>query len=496
MSKLKKAIITVLLSLLTVMPCVSVAACGNNERADESGDNKSSVGYENGTPYGLYTDLQFSLNGENGLVSASVKNRFTLFPSTVTVNVELYRSDAYQESVENMTLAASNSIHDLDQGKTVTASASTDGKKSYWKARTRYKIDNKSWKEKFSETVYMDENGIKTDAPAPVPDDREYYISDFLQDYKTAIAFVKLPLPEDWEDRYLISAEASGTIFKSKEQFNTVKDLFGEIKLNPYKESFMETQLKHGVYIMYGFLSFSIATELSDGSKVYLYIDDTFKDFWQANLFVHYYKEENGKTLFSKYLTAIVSDETKQALIDYTIKVYEENHNINSSASEWVEFTDLMEGKVLSANVDMLINMRHYNAEDKLIPERRLEFKVKEEGVSSIKQAINPIKITQFDMEMNLSGSKASGWFNSACKLAEYSLIVNFDNNKSIKIYKHESYKRSFGINLYVVYNDGETTVNYTGLIDDETYKTLKELTVNIYEKQFRDSLMNALNQI
>lgn len=322
MSKLKKTIITVLLSLLTVMPCVSVAACGNNETSDESGDNKSSVGYENGTPYGLYTDLQFSLNGENGLVSASVKNKFTLFPSTVTVNVELYRSDACQESVENMTLAASNSIHDLDQGKTVTASASTDGKKSYWKARTRYKIDNKSWKENFSETVYMDENGIKTDAPAPVPDDREYYISDFLQDYTKTQAFILVPRPNDGKNHELWYAGAHRTFYRSEKELNTVKDLFGEIKLNPCEETFVKTQLKNGMPVFLDFLPFSLFAQFNDGSKVNIYIDDTYQDFWGANLFVEYWKDENGKTLFDKCFTATVSDETMQALIDYTTNIY------------------------------------------------------------------------------------------------------------------------------------------------------------------------------
>ena len=46
---------------------------------------------------------------------ATAKNKFTLFPSVVTVRVELYISDTYQDNYTNMTLVASNYINDLDR---------------------------------------------------------------------------------------------------------------------------------------------------------------------------------------------------------------------------------------------------------------------------------------------------------------------------------------------------------------------------------------------
>ena len=162
MKKMKKAIMSVMAVMLTAVQSVAFASCGN-KTADSGSEKKTSVTEENGAPLGIYTDLQFVLNGENGTVTASVKNKFTLFPSTVTVNLELYRSYDLQDSVSSMTLIASNNIYDLDQGETLSVTASTEGRQSFWKARARYKIDNKPWQERLSETVLFDKDGNKTD---------------------------------------------------------------------------------------------------------------------------------------------------------------------------------------------------------------------------------------------------------------------------------------------------------------------------------------------
>lgn len=111
------------------------------------------------TPRGLYTSLSLSINGGNGKVWATVKNDFTLFPSTVKVIVELYSSDTYQESHLNMTLVSINNIDDLDMGKTIVAEASTGGVQKYWQARMRYKIDNGSWENRNTTTVLYDAEG-------------------------------------------------------------------------------------------------------------------------------------------------------------------------------------------------------------------------------------------------------------------------------------------------------------------------------------------------
>ncbi len=65
----------------------------------------------------------------------------------------------YQESYKNMILANKTYIADLDQGKTLTASASTEGETRYWQARMYYRIDNGSWEEKMTGTYLVDGQG-------------------------------------------------------------------------------------------------------------------------------------------------------------------------------------------------------------------------------------------------------------------------------------------------------------------------------------------------
>lgn len=96
----------------------------------------------------LLTNLEIALNGGDGEVWTTVKNKFTLFPSTVYVIVQLYVSDVYCEDYKDMTLVASNSTMDLDLGKTIEARASTGGKQCYWMGRMRYKIDGDPWDER------------------------------------------------------------------------------------------------------------------------------------------------------------------------------------------------------------------------------------------------------------------------------------------------------------------------------------------------------------
>lgn len=322
MSKVKKLFISVLSVLLIVAQSVAFASCGN-KTADSGSEKKTSVTEENGAPLGIYTDLQFALNGENGTVTASVKNKFTLFPSTVTVNLELYRSYDLQDSVSSMTLIASNNIYDLDQGETLSVTASTEGRQSFWKARARYKIDNKPWKESLSETVLFDKDGNKTELPDTIPDDREYYISDFLQDYTKTVAFIRVAPPQDKKDYWYTGAH--GTFFESEEELNVIKDLFGEIKLDRHNEPFAKEQLGQGILFSYSALPFRIQTKLDDGTNIHLYIDD-LQEIWDFNLFVEYCKE-NEKTPIYKYFTATVSDEMKQALIDYTTSLFWDANN-------------------------------------------------------------------------------------------------------------------------------------------------------------------------
>lgn len=95
--------------------------------------------------YGVTTSLSLSINSGDGKVWATVKNDFTLLPSTVVVIVQLYSSDTYAESYTEMELVCMNSIADLDMGKTISTEAETGGVEKFWLARMRYKIDSNVW---------------------------------------------------------------------------------------------------------------------------------------------------------------------------------------------------------------------------------------------------------------------------------------------------------------------------------------------------------------
>ena len=111
-------------------------------------------------PYGLMTSLTLSIGGEKGVITASVKNTFTLFPATVRVVVELYNSDTFQESYTTMELVCRNMISDLNMGSTVQTQSSTNGEQKYWKARMYYKIDAKDWQQRETEAVLYGADGI------------------------------------------------------------------------------------------------------------------------------------------------------------------------------------------------------------------------------------------------------------------------------------------------------------------------------------------------
>lgn len=97
---------------------------------------------------GIYTSLSISLNGGDSKVWTTVRNDFTLFPSTVFVIVQLYSSYTYCEDYRDMTLVTATSTTDLNMGESIVAEASTGGEQKYWLGRMRYKVDNKDWEER------------------------------------------------------------------------------------------------------------------------------------------------------------------------------------------------------------------------------------------------------------------------------------------------------------------------------------------------------------
>ena len=53
-----------------------------------------------------------------------------------------------------MDLVAWDHIDDLDQGHELSVTVPTNGEQKYWRARARYKFDNRDWVEKLT-PVYL-----------------------------------------------------------------------------------------------------------------------------------------------------------------------------------------------------------------------------------------------------------------------------------------------------------------------------------------------------
>lgn len=145
---------------LFIFACgITLAYTQNGIVANAAQDEMSNENVEGVETRGIYTSLSLSMDGGSGRVWATAKNEVTIFPSTVRVTVELYCSDVYYASYENMTLAASNSISDLNMGESITVNCSTGGKQKYWQGRMVYKIDNKAPESKVTMAMIFDANG-------------------------------------------------------------------------------------------------------------------------------------------------------------------------------------------------------------------------------------------------------------------------------------------------------------------------------------------------
>ncbi|MDE5539999.1 MAG: hypothetical protein K2J20_05890, partial [Bacilli bacterium] len=107
-----------------------------------------SEGSGNDNARGIYAKLSLSINAKNGIVTATVKNDFTIGNSKIPVVVELYSSYTFQEYTSNMQLESRNTTTDLNIFKTISTSCSTNGEQKYWCALMRYKHDSADWIEK------------------------------------------------------------------------------------------------------------------------------------------------------------------------------------------------------------------------------------------------------------------------------------------------------------------------------------------------------------
>lgn len=145
---------------LFIFACgITLAYTQNGIVASAAQDEMSNENVEEAETRGIYTSLSLSIDGGNGRIWATAKNDLTIFPSTVKVTVELYCSDVYYSSYEKMTLAAQNSIDDLNMGESITVDCSTGGKQKYWQGRMVYKIDNKAPVSKVTLIMIFDANG-------------------------------------------------------------------------------------------------------------------------------------------------------------------------------------------------------------------------------------------------------------------------------------------------------------------------------------------------
>lgn len=148
-ARIFKAAILVTASILFLACCSLFSFSGESASAD-TGTDESYVAEEGdeGINPRLFTSLSLAINCGDGKVWATVKNDFTLFPSTVIVIVMLYSSDTYAESFEYMDYVCANVSNDLDMGNTLTVESPTGGEEKFWLARMRYKINNDDWESK------------------------------------------------------------------------------------------------------------------------------------------------------------------------------------------------------------------------------------------------------------------------------------------------------------------------------------------------------------
>lgn len=157
---IKKKISCILLLVFSILSVLLFSVSSINAYA-QTETNKAEIKTEEAgsETRGIYTSLSIAINGGDGKVWVTVKNDITIFPATVRVIVELYSSDTYQESYENMQLESRVATEDLDMGNTITAQSSTGGEQKYWLGRTRYRIDAGQWEEMNTGTYLCDEEG-------------------------------------------------------------------------------------------------------------------------------------------------------------------------------------------------------------------------------------------------------------------------------------------------------------------------------------------------
>lgn len=108
---------------------------------------------------GILTIMNISFTSGNGSVTVTATNQLTIFPATVFVRVELYRSQEYCPDYRDMRCVSTKSIGDLDMGNSISASYSTSGEQMYWMGRAMYTVDGGAAQELFTPVYILDGDG-------------------------------------------------------------------------------------------------------------------------------------------------------------------------------------------------------------------------------------------------------------------------------------------------------------------------------------------------
>ncbi|MCM1545444.1 MAG: hypothetical protein NC033_00240 [Clostridiales bacterium] len=139
---MKKILLTALIlsSLcLSSFGAVSVYASPNGDNSPHVETNATE---DTASPY-LLTKMSIKTRADSEYVYAVAKNTFTLFISTVPVDIYLYSSVTYTDDISQMTLEATAHTGDLDVNKEITCKALHTEQK-YWVAHCVFKTDSKT----------------------------------------------------------------------------------------------------------------------------------------------------------------------------------------------------------------------------------------------------------------------------------------------------------------------------------------------------------------
>ncbi len=234
MKRIIKAIVAVCLSAVT---CIAVSACGG-KKADTAVPPD-----ENGS-YSIITKLDLKVEFDGDAAAAKVKNTFTLFPATARVQAYLYYSETETNSYAEMTEVATEYIEDLNLGKTLTASWDTKGRGGYFRARMRYKIDNREWEERVTGQYLRD---YTKPVLEPIPDDGSLPVFEDVEPVLPAV-----PLNSGYESIYTNLFFYLGQPFPESEICDKVGDKKFYI-FNPKEKDYLAlaNHISYGVYRQY-----------------------------------------------------------------------------------------------------------------------------------------------------------------------------------------------------------------------------------------------------